>query len=969
MIWMTRGVLGFSLVWLVLLASSGPSASREPERVEARKPQIPELKIETYRLPNGLTVILHEDHKTPVVSVNVLYKVGSKDEKPGRTGFAHLFEHMMFQGSKNHDTDYFLPLEKLGAELNGSTAEDQTVYYETVPSNALELALWLEADRMGFLLPSMTQQKLDNQRDVVKNERRQSVDNVPYGQAEEALLEALYPADHPYHHSVIGSMADLSAASLSDVTAFFRTHYVPNNAILCVAGDFPQLQAKEWIEKYFGPISRGPEVKPPNRSVPTVSAEKHVQLTDAVSLPRAQLIWPTVPTGHPDEPALDVLAAVLGGLPKENRLFRALMYDRQLAAGVDASHPTQHLSGTFEVELNARPGEKLDELVKIADAEIERLKKDGPTPLEVRKAQNERESALIMGLQSVTRKAAVLNQSMESFGDPLGYRTELEKVFGVTPEDVTRVARQYLGAKRIKLDVLPGAPAARPAEASVDRSKQEPLRSPALAEIKDSFDRSVMPKLGPMPYYVPPRFDRRALSNGLKLLIVERHELPIVTLGLIVKSGETSTPKGKEGLGLIAASLIDEGTKTRDSLQIAGEQAEIGAAMTAAGDLESTTVSLTTLTRHLERGLDLYADVILNPSFPEKELHRLKLQRLARLKARADDAEQTAAAVFPRVIFGLDHPYGRPDEGTPASIESITRSDAVAFYKRIMVPANAALVVVGDIRPDTITAALEARLKSWLPGPVPEAPSVMPPAAPPPPNGVYLIDKPSAAQSVLKVGKIGAARKSPDFFNLRVMNEMLGGQFNSRINMNLREDKGFSYGASSDFSYLRGPGPFEAGATVATAVTKESLVEIIKELTDITGKRPVTDAELAFAKQGIIRGFPSRFETTFGVVGQIAVLVDFDLPDDEFAHYQARVEAVTKADVERVAREYITPTSMPILIVGDRSQVEGPLKSLPFVRTIQQLDSEGNAQAPPANTRPAAAASDSSSRRAQAGTN
>ena len=451
--------------------------------------------------------------------MNVLYKVGSKDEKPGRTGrgaSVRAYDVPGLQESRHHR---LLPPsgEAQAAELNGSTTEDQTVYYETVPSNALERALWLEADRMGFLLPSMTQQKLDNQRDVVKNERRQSVDNVPYGQAEEALLVALYPADHPYHHSVIGSMADLSAASLSDVAAFFRTHYVPNNAILAVAGDFTPVQAKRIGSKNTsGPVSRGPEAKVLNRSVPRLAAEKHIRMTDAVSLARAQLIWPTVPTSHTDEPALDVLAAILGGLPKENRLFRALMYDRQLAAGVDASHPTQYLTGTFEVEVHARPGEKLDELVKIADAEIERLKKEGPTPLEVRKAQNERESALIMGLQSVTRKAAVLAQSMETFGDPLAYRTELEKVFAVTPEAVTRVARQYLGAKRIELDVVPGAPASRPAEASVDRSKQETLVSPALAEINDAFDRSVMPKLGPTPHYVPPSFDRRALSNGLR---------------------------------------------------------------------------------------------------------------------------------------------------------------------------------------------------------------------------------------------------------------------------------------------------------------------------------------------------------------------------------------------------------------------------------------------------------------------
>ena len=964
----TRGVLGCHLAWVVCLAWSVAPDAAEPAALESRKPQIPELKVETYSLPNGLTVILHEDHKTPLVSVNVLYKVGSKDEQPGRTGFAHLFEHMMFLGSKHHNEDYSRPLEKLGAENNATTDTDRTDYYETVPTNALELVLWLEADRMGFLLPAMTQDKLDNERDVVKNERRQTVDNVPYGQAEQALLEALYPADHPYHHSVIGSMADLSAAGLSDVAAFFRTHYVPNNAILGVAGDFQPSRAKQWIEKYFGPLSRGPEVKPPKRSVPNLSAGKHIRSTDAVSLPQAQLIWPTVPANHPDEPALDVLAAVLGGLPKENRLFRALMYDRQLAARVGASHPTRTLAGTFEVELNARPGEKLDDLVKIADAEIERLKKDGPTPLEVKKAQNERESALIMGLQSVTRKASVLNQSMETYGDPIGYRTELEKVFNVTPDDVTRVARQYLGANRIELDILPGAPASRSPEAAVDRSKQVPLPSPALAEVRDVFDRTVMPKLGPTPRYVPPQFARRTLTNGLELLIVERHELPIVTFDLVVKSGETSTPKGKEGLASMAASLLDEGTKTRDSLQIAGEQAEIGATLSAAGGLESTTVNLTTLTRHLERALDLYADIVLNPSFPEKELRRLKLQRLAQLKARADDAEQTAAAVFPRLLYGLDHPYGRPESGTARSVQSLSRDDALAFYKRIMVPGNAALVVVGDIRPDTITAAVEARFRTWSRGPVPHAPSVAPPASPPR-KGVYLIDKPAAAQSVLKVGKIGAARKSPDFFSLRVMNAILGGQFVSRINMNLREDKGYSYGAASEFAFLRGPGPFEAGATVQTAVTKESLVEIMKELTDIAGGRPVTDAELAFAKQGIILGFPSRFETTFGVAGQIAMLVIDDLPDDEFTHYEERVEAVTKADVDRVAREYITPASMSILIVGDRSLVEGPLKRLPFIPAIQRIDTEGNALAPAASAKPAAAARARSATRVRAGAN
>jgi zinc protease len=964
---MTRGVFGAGLTWLILCAPPVMLGAALPTSPEPRKPQIPALAVEKYTLKNGLTVLLHEDHKTPVVAVNLWYRVGSKDEKPGRTGFAHLFEHMMFQGSKDHDTDYFLPLEKLGADLNGTTAEDNTMYYETVPNNALELALWLEADRMGFLLPAMTQAKLDNQRNVVKNERRETVDNVPYGQAEEVLLKALYPADHPYHHSVIGSMADLSAARLADVAAFFRTYYVPNNAILCVAGDFQPALARQWIEKYFGPLPRGPEVTPPDPSVPRLSESKHIKMTDAVSLPRAELIWPSVPTNHPDEAALDVLAAILGGLPKENRLFRALQYDRQLAVSVSALNPTQLLSGTFEVELTARPGQQLDELVRIADAEIDRLKKEGPTAGEVRKAQNERESALVMGLQSVTRKASVLSQSLGMLGDPLGFRTELEKVFAVTPADVTRVAREYLGARRIELDVLPGPPASRPPETAVDPAQQAPLASPAVTLVKDPFDRSIMPQLGPTPHYVPPSFQKRTLSNGLEVRIVERHDLPIVTLDLVVKAGETLTPKGKEGLGSITASLLDEGTKTRDTLQVAGELAELGAALGAAGELESTTISLTTLTRHLDRALELYADVILNPSFPEQELHRLKLQRLAQLKARADDAEEIAGDVLPRLVYGVDHPYGRPDLGTPGSVQSITRDDAIAFYKRIMVPGNAALVVVGDVRPDAITPALEERFRAWTPGLIPQPPSLaLPPAAAASPRRpLHLIDKPAAAQSIVSIGKIGAARKSPDFFALILMNSILGGQFSSRINMNLREDKGYSYGAQSSFSFRRGPGPFEAGGPVQTATTRESLIELFKELTDITGRRPVTDAELAFAKQRIIQGFPRRFETTFGVAGQIAVLVDDELPDDEYVHYQGRVESVTKADVDRVARAYITPEQMTILVVGDRSSIEGPLKSLPFVAAIKRLDTEGNALPAPA-LKPAAAAQAGSSPRIRA---
>lgn len=951
---MQRGFLAKAFAAAILAWAWGAFV---PARGDERTPQIPNLKVETYTLPNGLEVILHEDHKTPVVGVNIWYKVGSKDEKAGRTGFAHLFEHLMFQGSQHHDNEYFGPIEKVGAVINGSTTTDRTNYYETVPSNALELALWLESDRMGFLLPALTQAKLDNQRDVVKNERRQRYDNVAYGLAHERRLELLYPPEHRYHHSVIGSMADLSAASLEDVSAFFRTYYSPNNASLCIAGDIDPASTKELVEKYFGPIPSGPKVAKMEPCVPVLAEAKHVTLTDAnARLPRAELAWPTGQRGDADEQALDVLSLILGGLDKENRLYRALMYDRQLAAHVEAGHPTSALAGEFEVKLYAPPGQDLDALVEIADAEIERLKAEGPTASEVLKAQNTQESQLVVGLQSAERKADFLNNYNVEFGDPTAYKDEMRRLFAVTPADVKRVANRYLTAKRIRLDVVPGPATGRAPEAEVDRSKQAPLVSPKVAAIEDTFDRSAMPKLGPTPRFTPPPAARRTLSNGLDVLVVERHELPILTLELVVKGGEALVPEGKEGLASLTAELLTEGTTTRDSLQLAGALSEIGASIDAEGKLESSTVTLTTLTKHTAKALDLYADVLLHPSFPEKDLDRLRLQRLARLQARLGQPTAIAGVVFPRILYGQAHPYGRPDLGTPETIKGLTRDDAARFHERLFLPNNASLIAVGDTTPDAIAAELEQALKGWKPGEVP-APSL---PEPPPSKAVtvYLVDRPGAAQSVLAVGQVGVARSTPDYFPLTVMNAILGGQFSSRINLNLREEKGYTYGAHSHFHFRLGPGPFEAGGSVQTAVTKEALVELIKELTDITGPRPVTDAELAFAKDRIIRGFPNKFETTFGVAGTLVDLVLYHLPPDYFTTYQAKVEAVTKADVDRVAQKYLDPTRMAILVVGDRAKVEPALKALPYAQVLNVLDPDGNPLPPSANGTGAGTGSD-----------
>lgn len=476
-----------------------------------------------------------------------------------------------------------------------------------------------------------------------------------------------------------------------------------------------------------------------------------------------------------------------------------------------------------------------------------------------------------------------------------------------------------------------------------------------------------MPKIGPDPKFAPPPVVRRRLSNGLEVLVAERHELPIVSLRLEVKGGETLVPADKQGLASMTAALLTEGTSSRNSLKLASDLAELGADITATGGLESSGVSLTTLTKHLTKALELYTDVLLNPSFPASELNRLRGRRLAAIRARADSAPAVAGDVFARLLYGDNHPYGRPGgggggggrggrgrrggggggAGTLESIAALTRDDVVGFHKTVFLPNNASLIVVGDVTPEAITATLEKAIAGWKPG---DAVKAALPAPPSTAKGgtVFLVDKPAAAQSVLTVGQIGVPRVNPDYFPLTVMNALLGGEFSSRINLNLREDKGYTYGAGSNFAFRQGPGPFAATTSVQTAVTKEALSELMKELTDVTGPRPASEAELAFAKERIARGFPSRFDTAFEIAGTLSELVLYNLPDDYFTTYTAKVEAVTKADVDRVARTYLDPSKMTILVVGDRSKVEGSLKSLPFAKQVAFLDSEGNPLPPSA---------------------
>ncbi len=914
----------------------------------AGAPYVPSIKYTQFFLPNGLRVIFHEDHSTPIVGVNLWYHVGSKNETPGRTGFAHLFEHMMFQGFKGYDYDYIPVIQEVGGAINGSTNTDRTNYWELLPSNFLETAIFMEAGRMKGLLDAMTQKKLDNQRDVVKNEKRQRIDNQPYGQAIYKISATMYPPDHPYHWSTIGSMEDLSAASLEDVKGFFRTYYVPNNASLVISGDFKPVEARAWVEKYFGPIPKGAPIKRPNPATPALSKEIREQIEDRVQLSRVYMVWHGVPQFSKDEAALDLLSSILSS-GKNSRLFKTLVYEKQSAQQAISSNQTGEIGGTFNIIATAKPGHTLAEIEQAIDDEIAKLKATPPTADEMERVLNARESSFIFGLQNVGGfggKDDQLNNYATFLNNPGYVAQDLARYRTVTAADVQRVAQQYLTDKRFVLSVVPRA--AGPVKASfvTPVPTQQPATSVAgqqPAEKIKKTDPSLLPKEKPDPKLTLPDVQRRKLSNGLELLVVEHHELPVVSMNLVMKMGGAGDPEGKAGLASFTADMLDEGTTTRSALEISDQLSRIGTAVQLAAGWDSTTASMRTLTRHMDRALEIYGDIVMNPAFPENELQRLRATRLAALRQQRDNPEAIAGLVFQSALYGRSHPYGHPLNGDETSLASITKEDMRSYYETFLRPNNSTLIVVGDVKPDVVAAKLEKTFGAWKRGTVPPVDVSAAPAKHDR-STIYLVDRPGSVQSIINIGQVGVPRSSPDYFPLFVMNRVLGGASSARINLNLREDKGYTYGASSNFSFRRGAGPFLAQAPVQGFSTKESVVEFLKELRGIRGEIPVTEDELNAAKRSLVRAFPRAFETPDQIANGLETIVTYDLPDSYFNTYIQGIQSVTLNDLNRVANKYLQPDRMVIVVVGDRSKIEDGLRSLPEIgANINLIDRDGRA--------------------------
>jgi zinc protease len=920
------------------ILAQAPAAPAAPQPSSAAA-DLPLLPYETMTLPNGLKVILSQDRRLPVVAVNIWYHVGPANELPGRTGFAHLFEHMMFQGSKHVARgQHFKLLEAAGTRggsyINGTTDFDRTNYFETVPSTELALALWLESDRMGYLLEKLDQSALDNQKDVVRNERRLSLENPPYGVVDEAVYRTLYPQGHPYHAYVIGSHADIQAAQLDDVRQFFRQYYAPNNASLAIVGDFDIAEAKQLVQKYFGALKSGPPIPKITAETPPITAEKRLTVTDRIELPRLYMAWLTPAIFKPGDADADVAANILGG-GKSSRLFKKLVYERQIAQNVRASQESLILGSKFNIEVTARPGHSLEEIETAVNEELARLRSEGPDAPEMERARNTIESQMIERLETFGGfggKADRLNSYEHYLGNPGYLQQDILRYRQVTAAAVKDFAAKYLqNEHRLVVQAVPGEKKLAP-EPPSSQSTQGAAKPSAAAESSapginaDEPWRGEPPKGGaarPVQIAAPETF---RLSNGLTVILSQRPGLPVVAANLIVRSGSDANPLARPGLANFTATMLIEGTATRKSLAIADEVARLGGRLTAGSSMDATQVQGFSLTKNFGGMLDLLADVVLHPSFPEEEVGRQRASRLSQLLSLKDDPGSVADRIMLASLYGVEHPYGLLEIGTEASNKSISRTDIQSFWQTHFVPSNAALVVAGDISRADVQRLAEGALGSWR-GPAAPTPTL----APPQPAGarVIIVDKPGAPQTELRVGTIGTSRKSPDYTPAVVMNAALGGMVSSRINLNLREDKGYTYGAFSNFRFNRTEGPFIVTSAVRTDVTAPALTEVFKELRAIA-QQPIPDAELSQAKELIVRSLPTRFETSTNAAASYAVPYIYDLGLDYWSGYPKEIATVNAAAAQAAAKKYLQPERMIAVAVGDRAKIQPELEKLNF---------------------------------------
>ena len=881
-----------------------------------------DIPFKKFVLKNGLTLVVHEDHKAPIVALNVWYHVGSKNEKPGKTGFAHLFEHLMFNGSEHFDDDFFKAVEKVGAtDLNGTTNPDRTNYFEDAPTDALDLLLWLESDRMGHLLGVITQAKLDEQRGVVQNEKRQG-ENQPYGISRELLTKGTFPPGHPYSWTTIGSMEDLNAASLADVHEWFKAYYGAANATLVVAGDVNPDEAREKVEKYFGDIPPGPPLA--RHAVWIAKRTGTVRQVAHDRVPQARLYkaWNIPQFGTREADLFDLVSEVLAG-GKNSRLYKRLVYEDQIATTVSAYANAEEIAGTLVIQATARPGEDLAKVERAIDEELSRFIADGPVATELQRVKTESLASFIRRAERIGGfggKSDVLAEYEVYTGSPENYQRALRQTREATSKDLQDAAKAWLSDGVYILEIHP---------------------FPKYETAKSSVDRSKLPVPDLKPEAKFPVLQRATLSSGLKVILAERHAIPVVNFELLIDAGFAADQMASPGTAELTLQMLDEGTTSRTALQISEELAQLGASLGAASDLDDSSVSLSALKANLDASLAIYADVILNPSFPEEDFRRLQKRQLDRIKQEKVQPNSMASRVLPRLLYGRQHAYGNPFTGTgdEASVAKLTRADLEKFQRAWFKADNATLVVVGDATLSEITPKLEPLFKSWQRGTVPKKNIDM--VEHQPKSVIYLLDRPGSIQSLILAGHVAPPKANADEIAIEAMNQILGGTFTSRINMNLREDKHWSYGARTVLLPARGPRPFYVSAPVQTDKTKESMREILKELKDVLGDKPITAAEFTKTRENRILKLPGTWETMNSVANSIVEIVRFGLPDNYYQTYPQKIRSLQLGDLERAATTVVHPDRLVWIVVGDRSKIEAGIREL-GLGEIRFLDADGN---------------------------
>jgi zinc protease len=892
-----------------------------PATTASRGSDIPEIAYQKFVLPNGLTLLVHEDRKAPIVAVNVWYHVGSKNEKVGRTGFAHLFEHLMFNGSEHFNDDYFKPLEKVGAtDLNGTTNVDRTNYFQNVPTSALDLVLFLESDRMGHLLGVIDQPRLDEQRGVVQNEKRQG-ENQPYGKVFSTVAENTYPRGHPYSWSTIGSMEDLTAASLDDVREWFKTYYGPNNAVIVIAGDIDAATARQKVEKFFGAIPPGPPIAKQDKWIAKMTGTHRGWMQDRVPQARVYKVWNVPEWGSADVDYLGLVSNVLSS-GKSSRLYKRLVYDDRIATDVNSFVFLKEIGSQFFIQASAQPGGDLAAIERAIDEELARFIRDGPTPAELQRVKTQYRANFVRGAERIGGfggKSDILATNMTYAGNPDFYRTTLTRVASATGIQLRNAAREWLSDGVYVLEVHP-FPQLQVAGAPVERSR--------LPEVTVTET----PKFPPI--------QTATLSNGLKVYLAERSSVPLVNFNLMVDAGYAADQGGILGTASLAMNMLDEGTRTRNALQISDALQRLGAQLGTGSNVDMSTVFMSTLKQNMDSSLALFADVILNPSFPQEDFNRLAKLQLAQIQREKVTPVQMALRVFPVLLYGTGHAYGIPltGSGTEESVSKLTRDHLAQFHRTWFKPNNASLVVVGATTLAEVTPKLERLFSGWRRGDVPT--KNIGEVAHQPRSAVYLIDRPGSEQSIIFAGHVAPPKRNPREMGILTLNEIFGGSFTSRINMNLREGKHWSYGAFTLLFDARGQRPFIVYAPVQTDKTKESLTEVISELRGIVRDRPVTPEELAKAQANLTLSLPGQWETIGAVGGSVAEIVRFDLPHDYYATFASNVRALQVADVSGAARETVQPDKLVWVVVGDRAKIESGIREL-NLGPLSFLDADG----------------------------